>query len=227
MKFLPSKSDRRVFDKICSEYDLVYFGTADRRDDGYKQIQGLTQSPHQRDENYCVGDVHGYPVVFIERHITVKKRGEKARGYRWVILQIELSSTYLPHIFVSGRRRDHELYGSLVASFLRLMVVSHRHFPSVDNDEFADTFTVYAQPDAVATIEQIFTPAITKVLAAHYGELDFEMNEDKLLIYSSDHHVTLRLLSTMLRAGIWLARHLDAQIVTTPEQIKSGIISKN
>ena len=68
MKFLPSRSNRCAFGQIANQYDMVYFGTVSQTDDDeYRMIRGLTLSPHQRDENYCVGSVFDYDVVLLER----------------------------------------------------------------------------------------------------------------------------------------------------------------
>ncbi len=219
MKFLPSTSNRKVFGQIANQYDMVYFGSVSQSDDEeYRMIRGLTLSPHQRDENYCVGSVYGYDVVLLERSSTVAVPGKTKRKFHWTLLQIDLKTTFLPHIFVDGQRRDNELYGSLLATFLRLQSVSYSHFPPEKNGDFAKKFSIYAQPDASSTIEQVFTPEITTMLATHFSQFDFELFDDTLIVYSTDRHVSLQILDMMLRAGLWLARQLDDQIVTTPQE---------
>jgi hypothetical protein len=222
VKFRPSRQHRKAFGQIAEEYDLVYFGSVVGGDDEYKVVRGLTASTDQKDENYTVGDVHEYPIVFFERHREVKRPDGHGGNYHWTILSIELKHTYLPHIFVDGVRRDHHFYGQLLAGYLRLPQVNPRHFPDSSEASFNTNFTVYAQPDAVSTIEQIFRPDITGMLAAHFRQFDFEMYDSQLIVYSTDNNVNLELLDQMLRAGVWLARHLDGQTVTTPKEIAEG-----
>lgn len=222
MKFLPSSSNRRVFGQIANQYDMVYFGTVSQaEDEQYRLVRGLTLSPQQRDENYCVGSVFDYDVTLLERNSTVATPKQPKRRYHWIILQIDLKRTFLPHIFVDGSRRDNELYGSLLATFLRLQSVGYQHFPPDINADFTKAFTIYAQPDAIITIEQIFTPEITTMLAAHFSQFDFEIQDDTLIVYSTDRKVSHQLLDMILRAGLWLARQLDSQIVTTATETQT------
>lgn len=225
MKFLPSSTNRKVFGQVANQYNMVYFGTVSQsEDEDYHMVRGLTLSPNMRDENYCVGSVFDYDVVMLERSSAVQLPQKSRQRYHWVILQIDLKHTYLPHIFIDGARRDNELYGSLLAQFLRLQSVGYQHFPADDNGKFNSLFSVYTQPDAVGTIEQIFTPEVTAMLSAHFSQFDFEMQDDTLIVYSTDRKVTAQLLDMMLRAGMWLARQLDGQTLTTPEQSQTHYV---
>jgi hypothetical protein len=206
MRFAPSLTDRRVFGKIAGEYDLVYFGTVDPRSDtDYVAVRGLTASPKLVDENYTTGNVYDYEVAFLQRSRVVWLANKTNLKRRWTILQIHLKTSDWPHIFINGRGRDAD-YGSLLASYLRLSEIGWKHFSVAD---FAKTFATYARLDSIGIIEQLFTPEAQTLLATHFSAFDYELQDDKLIIYSTNTDVSLELLDRMLRIGLWLARHID------------------
>ncbi|MDR0955942.1 MAG: hypothetical protein LBM73_02325 [Candidatus Nomurabacteria bacterium] len=218
MKFLPSRQGRRVFGEFCEEYDLVYFGDVLKSDDGYHRIDGLTQSPAASDSNYCAGDVYEYPVVILERTLRQPTGGKTKLGrpatrrLNWTILQISLRRARAPHIFINGRRHSDRLYASLSASFLRLTAIPAANLPAGTPADFARNFSLFAQPDALGTIAAIFPPTVAATLGAYFADFDFELNQDKLIVYAAGAVADLKLLDLMLRGGLFLARHLDSLI---------------
>jgi len=209
MRFMPSRTDRRVFGKIAEEYDLVYFGTVDPRVDAdYVAVRGLTASPHQLDENYTAGNVYDYAVAFLQRARTVRLVNGQNQRRRWTILQIQLHSRNWPLIVINGRSRSEE-YGALLASYFRLSEIGRSQLPPAAVD-FAGMFAVYARLESVGTVAQLFTPEMQAMLVTYFAAFDYELKDDKLIIYSTNTDVTLDILDRMLRVGLWWARQIDA-----------------
>jgi hypothetical protein len=208
MRFLPSRnSARREFGQIANEYDLVYFGSVDPSvDTDYKMVKGLTASPQVRDDNYTTGNVYDYEVAFLQRSRMVRMMSGRKQTRAWTILQVQLKTARLPHFLVDGRRRTEE-YGALLASTQRWREIGWQHVAGDAN--FPRTFATYARPLDVATIAAILTPEVQTMLAAHFSQFDYEFEDDKLIIYATNHAIDLQTLDHMLRVGLWLARYLD------------------
>lgn len=210
MKFLPSKSNRRVFGKVAEEYDLVYFGTVDPlTDTGYKAIRGLTLSPQSRDENYTTGNVYDYEVAFLQRsrEVLTSSSGRSKTKRSWTILQIQLKGSGFPEMLVDGRNRSSE-YGALLASTKRWQESGWHHF----SPAFSEFFAVYSKPESMNTIADILNDETQSMLATHFRQFDYELLNDKLIIYATNSAIDLQTLDHMLRIGLWLARRLDNSI---------------
>lgn len=206
MRFLPSKSNRKVFGKIAEEYDLVYFGTVDPRvDSDYKAVKGLTLSPQIRDENYTTGNVYDYEIAFLQRSRQVVNAENQKLDRKWTILQIQLKQVSLPPALIDSRASVGG-YGALLAATQRWQEIGWQHFTEA---EFSKSFAVYARPESITYIASLLTPAVQAMLASHFNQFDYEMLDDKLIIYSTNTEVNLQTLDHMLRVGLWLARYFD------------------
>lgn len=206
MRFLPSRTDRRVFGEIAEEYDLVYFGTVDPRvDTDYKAVRGLTMSSNMKDENYTTGNVYDYEVAFLQRNKKVCM-SDFCRKFKWTILQVQLKNSNLPHIFIDARERM-TVYGEMLLSALRMPEIGYQNFASDMN--FAQKFALYAQPQELLAIQQIMTPEAQTMLATHFPDFSYELQGDTLIIYSTATEINLQTLDHMLRVGLWWARYLD------------------
>ena len=206
MIFSPSKANRKFFGQIANEYDLVYFGSVDSRiDDEYKEVRGLTASPIVRDENYTTGNVYDYEVIFLERSKKVYLENNQSEKRKWTILQVQLKKAHLPHIFIDNSQNKSS-YGRLLMSALRLPEINWQNFSN--NDSFSQVFTVYTKPQSMQDVRDILTDEAQVMLMTHFSAFDYEMLDDKIIIYSGDK-VDLQLLDRMLRVGLWLVRNAD------------------
>jgi len=211
VRFLPSRSNRKTFGKIAEEYDLVYFGTVDPEiDTEYKIVKGLTLSPHIRDENYTTGNVYDYEVAFLQRSKQVPVRSGRRTNRTWTILQVQLDVTDLPRMLIDGRTRTNE-YGALLASTQRWQEVGWQHF---SHPAFSESFALYCRPESIMQISQLIDVETQTMLASHFTQFDYEIFDHKLIVYATNAKINLQTLDHMLRVGLWLARRLDATVVS-------------
>jgi len=203
-------SQRAVFKKFADTYDLVYFGRMHLADEDERMVHGITVSTQHQDDHYCIGTIHGYDVIMLERTDTLKlPNTSKSEHYRWVIMQIDLKSRAdHPHVFLDGGHHNEIFYQHLFIKFARLMKVDKALFAGSDK-LFNDRFTVYTPPDVVDDLPMTITPDIAATMAHHFAHLDFEWFQDRLIVYSTGRMPTVHLLDHMLRAGHWLATELD------------------
>lgn len=208
MKFRPSRSERRTFGKIAQEYDLVYFGRANPlRDTDYIQIRGLTAQP-KTDENYTVGNVYDYAVAFCQRTRKIHVKNHALRRRKWTVLQIELKKAILPHALISTKKHSQE-YAEFLASTRRFTRINSLNFDR--RGIWRQHFTVFSRLSEITELTKILTPEVQQMLIAHFGEFDFEIDNNKLFVYAVNQKISLQTLDHMLRVGLWWARILDGE----------------
>jgi hypothetical protein len=213
MKFIPSKSNRRVFGQLASGYDLVYFGHIDRGIADYQPIGGITLTRTVRDENYTVGDVYEYPVRLVERS-TMFKIGGRRETHHWTILEITLrAKTDRPRMVVLGWPRMTD-YAGILTEGAQLKPIAWPSFGPTGSiqPDFAQSFGLYARAEQLPWLTYMLAPSVQAMLATYFTQFDYEIIGDTLLIYSTapQNSVTLAMLDLQLRVGLWWARELDS-----------------
>lgn len=201
--------ENAVYKQFADHYDLVYFGQLHQEDDE-RIVRGVTVSAKHRDEHNCVGTVHGYDVVLLKRTDTLMMphNPSKTEKYSWIIMQFDLHTTYsYPHVFLDGGHHDEAFYQALFIKFARLMRVDHAAFG--DATTFNARFSAYTPPDALDDLPELLAGEVGETMAHHFGHLDFEWFQDRLIVYSTGRAPTKHLLEHMLRAGLWMSRILD------------------
>ena len=201
-------SHSAIYKKFADTYDLVYFGRMHLADEDERMVHGITVSTQHQDDHYCIGTIHGYDVIVLERTDTLKlPTTTKSEHYRSVIMQFDLKNhTDHPHVFLDGGHHNEIFYQHLFIKFARLMKVDKALF---SDKLFNARFTVYTPPDVIDDLPVTLTPTITATMAHHFAHLDFEWYQDKLIVYSTGRMPSTHLLDHMLRAGHWLATELD------------------
>lgn len=208
MNFRPSKHDRATFGKIASQYNLTYFGTVmpDQQQD-YLPVRGMTASPEQVDDNYTAGRIAGFPVQLLQRSHDVYLRDNRRVRRVWTITQIDLPSPRWPHAIIGGKDKQTG-EESILASYLRMYEINLAGLGPAVAPEFIDKFAVYISPQDIDYLPQLLTPDIQAMLALHFADHDFEIDGDKLYVYSTSQPLTVITLDRQLRIAIWLAKQL-------------------
>jgi hypothetical protein len=135
-------------------------------------------------------------------------RKSSTHTYHWLIMQIDLCRREgLPHVFVDATQYDDAFYDTMR---LRVPNLSYAGSLFVGHDPlFAQSFRVFAPIDRFDDVAELLNPAITSMLAYHFRQFDYEIGEDRILVYAHNPVVSLHLLREMLRVGSWLAMQLD------------------
>lgn len=203
-------SGTKLYREIAKAYDMVYFGSVSARDeDEYELVRGLTVSAQHQDKHYCVGTVEGYDVILLERTDHLRFPGAPGEYHRWVILQVDLDGANLPHIFLDNRHHSSAFYNVMFAKLNRFSKADANLFADHD-PKFLSNFSVHTTPEDNVDMIQTLRPDITATLAHHFTTFDFELFDDRLIVYSSNKTASRQLIDHMLRAGIWLAREIEA-----------------
>ncbi len=192
---------------------LVYFGTVDQHHDDHHIVRGLTASTSHLDEHYAVGTFEDYDVSLVHRIDTTEDTAGKLRTHAWVIFEIKLKHNVdIPHIFMGAHEHKNSPYAKLFSTHTAMQRVPLGTFERYDQ-EFTSRYSLFARALYFIQVERYFTAAITKVIAAHFWPLSVEVCDGLLYIYADNQPITIRLLETMLKNGLWLAKQLDEQLV--------------
>lgn len=207
-----TSATKRVVKGFAQTHQLVYFGTVSQYDDEHQLVRGVTLSKNHHDRHYCVGSIHEYDMILLQRTDEVTYPGKPSDSYTWMIMQFDLNASAkgLPHVFIDAHRHGEAFYANLSVKFSNLRVLDASHFVGHD-DMFVNTHRVYTAPSDIQDAARILTPEVTGTIAQHFKYFDFEILHDSVLVYYSNAIASRQQLDNMVRAGLWLARHLDSQ----------------
>ena len=208
-------SRSRLYHDACDRYGLVYFGAVDARSDEHTMVRGLTVSTQHQDRHYCVGSIEGFEIILLERTDQLFFPYKKPESYRWTILQVDLDKIHLPHVFLDAHHHQSAFYDALFAKYPTMVRNDVNLFADHD-PRFVKGFTSCSSLQDVPLVLQLLTYDVTATLGHHFAQYDFELYEDKLLVYSSNRAPTKAVIDDMFRAGIWFAREIEK--ITHPKQ---------
>lgn len=203
-----TKATRKIFKQLARKFDLVYFGQVSHQEDEHQLIRGVTSAAHHADNHYTVGSFRGYDITLVERQDEVIFPSKPPHRYRWVILQFDLKHSGLPHVFIEGNHHEEVFFANLFVKFAQFHNASNlfgRHDPL-----FVRHFKVFTSAEAFVSAPKVLNYELTAMLGHHFRQFDYEIDDDRLLIYAcSPSIVTLNLLQELMRIGLWLAEQLD------------------
>lgn len=201
---------KKIFKQFARKFDFVYFGHVSHQEDEHQLIRGVTSAARHVDNHYTVGTFRNYDATFVERQDTVTFPSKPSHTYRWVILQLDLKRGGLPHIFIEGSHHEEVFFANLFVKFAQFHNATNiflQHDPL-----FTRHFKVFAAADAFTVAPHVLHYELTAMLAHHFRQFDYEVDDDRLLIYACNPSVvTLHLLQEQMRVGIWLAEQLDGR----------------
>lgn len=210
---LRARLPKDVISKFANKSGMVYFGYVDKMSDDYKVVRGFTVSASHQDNHYTVGTIDGYNIRLVHRTDTIWQ-DNRPTTHNWLIMAIDLQTQEpIPHFLIGANNRDLRPFSALFSSFPNMHPMSSCDLGKNADKEFVSRFSIYARPAKAADVLSLFTIDATRTLAAHFWPLSVEQHDNVLYIYSVDDKVTAMLLETMLKNGLWLANHLDNQVV--------------
>lgn len=206
---LVSRRRKQAIARFTNKFGFVYFGHVDQHDDEHHIIRGLTVSSSHQDEHYSVGSFEGYDVSLVDRYDILAVPGRPLQSHRWLIVEIDLhNGKDIPRIFLGGHDHGNSPYTKLFTSVPTLQPVPLGTF-GVHSKEFTNRYSLFATATQFIEVERLFTAEVTRTIAAHFWPLAVEVYEGALYIYSDSKTLSVGLLETMLKNGLWLATKLD------------------
>lgn len=205
-----SVATQRVVRAFASDNGLVYFGNVDQHEDEHRLVHGITLSKDHRDRHYCVGNLEGYDVILLQRTDTLHYPHQPARHYTWMIMQFDLHvpEKTFQHIFIDAHHHDENFYNTLSVKFNKLRRVNASVFAGHEPG-FINGYSVMAESAINPHLPYVLRPDITAALARHFKHLDFEIQDDRLIVYASNIVTSRHSLDYMTKAGIWMTQCLE------------------
>jgi len=207
--FMRTMATKKVIQQFAHKFELVYFGFVDPREDKHELVRGITLSPEHKDTHYTVGNFRNHDITLVERQTNLHFPGKPPHMYRWLIMQIDLKHGGFPHIFIDANHHEEVFYANFFLQYAHFEDASSlfsRHDPL-----FSKYFKVFAERQAFDEVWSVIKSDMTAMLAYHFHQFDYELDDDRLCVYASNTVITTHLLQEMMRIGLWLADYLNAQ----------------
>ncbi|HEY8886095.1 MAG TPA: hypothetical protein VIM31_01185 [Candidatus Microsaccharimonas sp.] len=204
------RSRGKVIRQFASKIGLVYFGTVDQHEDEHEVIRGLTVSTTHRDAHFAVGSFDDYDVSMVDRFDVAYDAHRHPIEHSWLILQVSLQDTSLPHIFFKPLGHSPAAYNKFFTAFNNLHVINDV-FNDAHSSEFHARYQLYGLAAHVVSLEDTLTPMVTQTIAARFWPHAIEIYEGKLYVYITEHRRREfeAVLAPTLQATTWLAGVLD------------------
>lgn len=202
------RSRGNLIKHFAKKVGLVYFGSVDQHHDDHVLIRGLTVSTTHQDTHYVVGSFNGYDISLVDRFDVISDASHKPSEHSWLILQVTLTNTSLPHIFLKPKGHSPEAYNKFFSAFHSLSMVNEL-FSSSHSVEFHDRYDIYSLASRAVELETMFTSAVTSTVAARFWPHAIEIFEGNLYLYITEHRLQETMLGATLEAATWLASVLD------------------
>lgn len=200
---------RKVIERFAEKAGLVYFGTVDHGDD-HRLVRGHTVSATQIDTHYCIGTVHGYDVILLQRNDVLVAHGDKKEArHHWLIVTIDLHSPVdVPHTYIGHHAREHA-YNQSHTRLLPLRLGVTTSYPA----QFTGNYTVYGEPARSIEIEQLLTADMATVISTHFQGASVEIEANTVYMYIESAHPSEPVLEKLLSNGLWLAEQIDTRLL--------------
>ncbi len=198
----------KVLKKFSEAVGLVHFGTVHQHDDEYEAIRGFTASLTHKDTHYAVGTYNGFNIRLVNRFDVIRIAGNPNHQQFWSIIEIELASNQLPHMFFIPTGHEAGEYGRLYATQPHIQPLNAMMFNN-KSPEFHGRFQILASATHAHKIESTFSSPIILGIASRFWPHGIEIEHGKLLIYITQHRLTKTVLETTLASGLWLAETIE------------------
>lgn len=200
---------QKVIRDFARKFHFVYFASSISGLERADAIRGSTSAHGQTDRHICIGSHDGYDAVLLERHVTFESTAAPTASHEWLILQIDLHTTYpFPFVFLGTKQQSKAFYARLFTTRREVRLLDSEHY--VQTKRFDSQFTLVASPAEEIMLAQILSQQVTDAMLKHKLPFAVEIHEDRLLVITDAVHPTEQSLSRMLHYGLWLARHLDS-----------------
>lgn len=199
--------------KIFSDMvGLVYFGSVHQHDDEYDAIRGFTASLNHRDSHFAVGTYDGYNIRIVDRYDVVRVAGQESKEQLWTIIEIELETKDIPHLFFIPTGQSGGEYARLFATQPHMHPLNSAN--SNHSPEFYGRYQILTRATHSLKVESLFTSPMIVGISSRFWPRGIEIEHGKLLIYINERRLEKTALELTLTSALWLAEMLDESLDT-------------
>lgn len=209
-RFSPALRKRGVVLKNFSKaMGFVHFGSVHQHDDELDTIRGFTASLHHRDTYFSVGSYNGYNIRMTNRFDVIRIAGNPNHAQTWTILEVELETKRLPHMFFVPTGHEGGEYGRLFATQPHMQPINSMILDN-HSPEFHGRFQILASAAHSHKVESLFTSPVIVSLGSRFWPHGIEIEHGKILVYITEHRLTKAVLESTLASALWLAETIDS-----------------
>ena len=203
---------KRAMVAFARKHHLIYFASANKKQNDVTVVRGSTTTPGHIDSNYCIGTHAGYDMAIAERLASVGFDGYKTTVHRWYILQIDLKkAANLPFIFIGTKQQTKAYYARLLTThrYIRYLALDSAAHGGAD---FHSQYAIMASPSDVSLFYRLLTDDIIVTMATHKYPFAIEIEGDSLMIITEATKPSQQLLDKLLHYGLWMAGEIDQRL---------------
>lgn len=202
----PSLRERgRTIRKFSDQLGLVYFGLVNQHEDDHSAIRGFSASLTHSDTHYTVGTYNGHDIRIVDRLDILHIPGHDNHQQVWTIIEVDLTTTEIPHVFFVPTGKPGAEYARLFASQPYLQPLNSTLVSQNKSPEFHGRYQILARTTHSHQIEQFFSSPTIVGIGSRFWPNGIEIQFGKLYVYVTDHKLTKASLETALTSALWLA----------------------
>jgi hypothetical protein len=206
----PSLRERgRVIRRFSKQLGLVYFGTVNQHEDDHSALRGFTASLTHSDTHYSVGTFNGFDIRLVDRLDMFHTSGQGNHQQTWTILEIDLETPDVPHIFFVPTGKNGASYARLFSTQPHLLPLNVTLGVNKRSPEFHGRYQIMARPTHSHSIEHLFSSPIIVGIGTRFWPHGIEVQNGKLFVYLSSKKLTNTELQAALTSAFWLAEHIQ------------------
>lgn len=191
---------RHIFKQFATKFHFVYFGKVNARDE-HEMVMGLTASTKHSDNFFTVGTFEGHDITLVVRRNTLSFPGKPDSAYNWLIAQVDLKYSHLPHIFIDFHHHDETFFANMAVAFKHMQDMS---------PGFSDIGArVMINPLQYGDVRMLLSPMIVAGLKEQFNQYSLEIKDDQLFVYANYVRPSQTSLEHILKLAAWLAGQLN------------------
>jgi len=211
-RFSPSFRKRgAVLNQFSEMLGLVNFGMVSQHDDDHNAIRGFTASLTHKDDSYAVGTYNGYNIRLVNRFDVIRIATNPNHEQLWTIVEIELNTKNIPHMFLIPTGQSAGEYGRLYATMPHMQPLNSYIFDN-HSPEFHGRYQILSSAAHSHRVETIFNSPTILGIGSRFWPHGIEIERGKLIIYITEHRLTKTVLEMTLASGLWLAETIDETV---------------
>lgn len=195
----------RIIRKFSDQLGMVYFGVVDQHDDDHSAIRGFSASLTHSDTHYAVGTYEGHDIRIVDRLDILHIPGHDNHQQVWTIVEVDLATQGIPHVFFVPTGKAGPEYARLFASQPYLQPLNSALSTQNRSPEFHGRYQILARTTHSHQIEQFFSSPTIVGIGARFWPYGIEIQHGKLFVYLSDSKLTKQHLQSAVTSAIWLA----------------------
>lgn len=199
----------RTVRKFSEQLGMVYFGSVDQHDDDHSAIRGFSASLTHSDTHYAVGTYNGHDVRIVDRLDILHIPGHDNHQQIWTIIEIDLETKEIPHVFFVPTGQKAADYARLYATQPYLLPLNATIGVNNRSPEFHGRYQILARATHSHPIERLFSSPIIVGIGTRFWPYGIEIQHGKLFVYITEKKLSKHDLETALTSALWLAEHIN------------------